>query len=335
MQRFFDDAQAHAAPLGAEYVALWTAMRSASDGGRRLRPALAVEAYRAHGGSDAHAAQRLGDGIELLHTAFVMHDDVIDHDLRRRGRPNVSGEFGSRARAEGADRTAAAGYGQAAGILAGDLALVGALVEIASVAVDTTTRDRLLALVHAAVRVSAAGELDDVYLGLGTRVASVDETLAVAEHKTAAYSFALPLQAGALLAGASPDQLDRLGELGRLLGIAFQLCDDLLGVFGDEAETGKSTLSDLREGKMTALVAYAARTPAWDSIRAQLGDPKLTAADAGTLRARLEACGARSFVESLVESHLQSARALAAAAGLDSVIERVSALAARDTGRAA
>lgn len=335
MDEFFDAAQAHASGLGEEYVALWTAMRAAGSGGRRLRPGLVVHAYRAAGGTDEACAVQVGEAIELLHTAFVMHDDVIDHDLRRRGRPNVSGEFVARGRRAGATPAAAAGYGQAAGILAGDLALVGALAALASVTVDESTRRRLTTLVHEAVRVTAAGELEDVHLGMGTHVPSIGEAVQVAARKTAAYSFALPLQAGALLAGADDDTLDRLGDLGLLLGIAFQLCDDLLGVFGDEARTGKSALSDLREGKMTALVAFAASTPGWATIEPHLGDPTLSAAAAATLRARLEACGARQFVERLVDEHLDAARDLARTLGLDAVVDRVTALAASDPGRAA
>ncbi|MEN0130171.1 MAG: polyprenyl synthetase family protein [Brevundimonas sp.] len=335
MDEFFARAQAHAAPLGAEYVALWTAMQGASTGGRRLRPALAAESYRVHGGRDEDVATQLGDALELLHTAFVIHDDVIDHDLRRRGRPNVAGEFGRRAREEGARPSVAASYGQAAGILAGDLALVGAVVELASIPASPATRDRLLDLVHTTIRVTAAGELADVHHGLGTGAPALDEALSVAARKTAAYSFCLPMQAGALLAGATAERVAALDDLGMRLGVAFQLCDDLLGVFGDEAQTGKSALSDLREGKRTALVAYAATTPAWGSIEKHLGDPLLTSADAATVRMRLEACGARAFVEDLAQSHLDAARSLARTVGLDQAVDRVAALAASDPGRAA
>lgn len=332
---FFDEGQAHAAAYGAEYRALWVALRSAGEGGRRLRPALVADAFAAFGGTEPAVAERLGEAIELLHTAFVVHDDVIDHDVRRRGRLNVSGIFSHRAADAGARPAAATAYGQAAGILAGDLALVGAMAQLATVTTDTRVGARLVALVHEAVRTSAAGELDDVHLGLGTRVPTLEETLAVAAHKTAAYSFALPLQAGALAAGASEEDLAVVGRVGNRLGTAFQLCDDLLGVFGDEQVTGKSTVSDLREGKMTALIACAARTPAWPAVAAHLGDPQLGAAQAATLRTLLESCGARAAVERLVEQHVHAARELARTVGLDEVVERVTALAATHPGRAA
>jgi len=332
---FFDEGQAHAARFGAEYRALWTALRSAGEGGRRLRPALVCDAYAAFGGTEPAVAERVGEAVELLHTAFVVHDDVIDHDERRRGRLNVSGIFAHRAADAGARPAAATSYGQAAGILAGDLALVGAIALLTTAPTDARVGARLVALVHEAVRTSAAGELDDVHLGLGTRVPTLDETLAVAAHKTAAYSFALPLQAGALAAGASQEDLAVVGLVGHRLGTAFQLCDDLLGVFGDEQVTGKSTVSDLREGKMTALIAWAARTSAWPAVAAHLGDPALSAAQAATLRSLLEGCGARAAVERLVEQHVHAARDLARTVGLDAVVDRVTALATTDAGRAA
>ncbi|WP_051681531.1 polyprenyl synthetase family protein [Cellulomonas sp. HZM] len=321
--------------LGPENQALWTAMATTSGGGRRLRPRLLQETYRVLGGDDESAARHVGDALELLHAAFVVHDDVIDHDLRRRGRDNVAGEFVARATRAGAGPVAAAGYGQAAAVLAGDLELVGAVLAVADAPVSPAVRTRLLALLDDAVRVSAAGELQDVHLGLGTRVPSVAETIAVAEAKTAAYSFCLPLQAAGVMAGADDDTLGLLGELGRVLGIAFQLCDDLAGVFGDEVVTGKSALSDLREGKMTALVAHAASTPQWPTIEQHLGDPDLSCEDADVLRAALEACGARAFVEDLVDGHLDAARALAQEAGLDDVVDRVSGWGRRSPGRAA
>ena len=124
---------------GAESRALWEAMTDAADGGKRVRPDLLQATYEAFGGNRPEVARQVGDAIELLHTAFVMHDDVIDHDLSRRGRPNVSGAFEARGRAAGAGAARARRYGQAAGILAGDLALVGATRLVATA--DTDRRD--------------------------------------------------------------------------------------------------------------------------------------------------------------------------------------------------
>lgn len=298
-------------PHDPEAQALWTAAADATRGGRGVRPHLLRVAYTALGGTDERACAQLADAVELLHAAFVVHDDVIDHDDVRRGRPNVSGTFTTRALDAGAPGSAARGYGRAAGILAGDLALVAATRAFASVAAPPHVVEALGTLLDRTVALSAAGELRDVRLALRVDEPTVADALTVAELKTAVYSFSLPLAAGALLAGAGSETVTALDDVGRLVGTAFQLLDDLRGVFGDETVTGKSTMSDMREGKMTALVAHARTTPAWPSIEDAFGDPALTPRRAREVRDQLERCGSRAYVTGLVGDHLAAAQALA------------------------
>ena len=305
-------------PQDPWFPALWHALGEASRGGGRLRPQLLVRCYRALGGTDDALAHHVGEAVELLHSAFVIHDDVIDHDTVRRGRPNVSGTFEHLARAGGAAESAAHQLGTTAGILAGDLALVGAVAMVARTPAPSHVVARLLDLMEEAVSVTAAGELEDVRFGLGLGTPTLAQVLTTEERKTAAYSFALPLQAAAVLADTpwSAGAIDALGRIGRLVGTAFQLNDDLAGTFGDAARTGKSTISDLREGKITALVAHARTTAAWPVIAAHLGNADLTEDDAATVRTALIECGARDFVEGLVDAHLTGARETALRAGL-------------------
>lgn len=255
------------------------------------------------------SAARVGAALELLHTAFVVHDDVIDGDEKRRGNPNVSGTYAAAARDRGAGTVTSRRYGDAAGILAGDLALVSAVRMVAGCGAPAPVITELLDLLENTVHSTAAGELADVRLGLGlsTTPSTVDEAVRVAELKTAVYSFQLPLQAGALVAGASRQVTEALGEIGRPLGIGFQLLDDLLGVFGDSARTGKSVLTDLREGKHTALMAHARTTAIWPALRPLVGDRHLTELDAGRARELLEQCEARSVTEELADRHLNEA----------------------------
>lgn len=295
---------------------LWDAVTQATRGGKRFRPALVAAAFEAladrsedvAAGPDAVAA--VGAAIELLHTAFVVHDDVIDGDDVRRGRPNVSGTFTSAAVAEGASTAAARHCGMTAGILAGDLALAAAIRTVATCPADTATVHRLLDLFDRALHTTAAGELADVRFALGTSVPSLSEALTMEEQKTSAYSFALPLQAGAVIAGAGEDTVRCLGEVGRMLGIAFQLTDDLLGVFGDPAETGKSVLTDLREGKQTPLIAHARTTAQWEAIALHHGSADLAEEHAATVRGLLVESGSRRFVEELADDYVRGAREL-------------------------
>jgi len=138
-----------------------------------------------------------------------------------------------------------------------------------------------------------------VDFSIAAEMPRVDDILTMERLKTAVYSFECPLQAGAILAGASEEVVQTLADFGREIGIAYQIVDDLLGVFGIEAETGKTTLGDLREGKRTVLVAYATSTREWDDIAPLIGDPDLTEAQAERVRAVLSSCGAKSFAEGL------------------------------------
>lgn len=327
LERLLADGRRHAAALDGDYPALWSILEEATGGGKRFRPALLLLAHDALGGTRPGPAAEVAAAVELLHTAFVVHDDVIDGDDTRRGRPNVSGRFAELARARGADARSVRDHADTAGILAGDLALAGAVRAVALCGAPPTTVRRLLDLFDRALHHSAAGELADVGLALQPGPVSLDEILTMEEHKTAVYSFQLPLQAGAVLAGAAEGVVERLGELGRLLGIAFQLRDDLLGVFGDEEATGKSALTDLRQGKRTPLMAHARTTAAWPEIALLVGDPDLGEPEAARVRELLVDCGSREFIEDLAAGYTDAALRLAAGLGLaGELLDRVAAV---------
>ncbi|WP_210437913.1 polyprenyl synthetase family protein [Nocardioides xinjiangensis] len=315
LQRLLDDGRRRAAATDPHHALLWEALSAAAEGGKRFRPALLVATHDALGGTSPEAAAEVGAAVELLHTAFVIHDDVIDGDHVRRGRPNVSGTFRALAGVDGAGPQAAADYGLTAAILAGDLALTAAVRAVATCGAAPDVVDRLLDLFDDALHATAAGELADVRLSMGVADASLAQSLAMEAQKTGAYSFSLPLQAGALLAGADARTTARLGEAGRAMGVAFQLADDLIGVFGDPASSGKSATSDLRTRKQTPLVVHARSTAEWDRIRGYLGRD-LDPAELGEVRELLVASGSRQFVEDLAVRHLAEARAVLEALGV-------------------
>lgn len=315
LRRILADGRRRAEHASAEHVRLWGALEAATDGGKRFRPVLVQVAHDALGGTRPAAAAEVGAAIELLHTAFLIHDDVIDEDEVRRGRLNVSGTFRRDALAAGADPRDAESLGRAAAILAGDLALAAAVRVTASCGAPAAVVRQLLDLVDSALHITSAGELDDVRLAAGTAGPSLDASLRMAEQKTSAYSFALPLQAGAVLADADPSVVPRLEVAGRAMGLAFQLADDLVGVFGDPAVSGKSATSDLRTGKHTPLLAHASGTSEWPRLRAHLGRD-LSGPELDTARRLLTRAGSRRFVEDLVEDHLGRARTILEDLGL-------------------
>jgi len=297
--RFFSLAKNRAAPFGEKYVQLWQTLENNTIGGKRFRPRMVMAAYQSLGGRDAEAAAYVGAAFELLHTALIVHDDVIDRDFTRRGVPNISGTYRDLAIANGRPDRVAEHSGISAAVIAGDLALFNAYRLIDRTGVDDQTRARLLEVMDDALFASAAGELIDVDFSIAADVPQVDDILTMERLKTAVYSFECPLQAGAILAGASEDVVATLGEFGREIGIAYQIVDDLLGVFGLESQTGKSTLGDLREGKRTVIIAYANSTKDWDEVRHLFGDENLSEEDADRLREVLTAAGAKSFAEGL------------------------------------
>lgn len=283
----------HAIAAAPAAAAMWEEVRRASAGGKKVRPRLLLTAFAALGGGDPRAATRAAAGFELLHTAFLIHDDVIDRDWVRRGQPNVAAAFRDAALARGRRPEIAEHLGTSAAIIAGDLAVAGAVDLVTGSATDATVRARLSRIVSGAVSATAAGELMDVEL------ASADSTdlaavLAMYEAKTGVYTFCAPLQAGAVLAGAGEDVIAALHGAGLALGAAYQITDDLIGTFGDPEVTGKSIVSDAREGKRTVLATLVAQNGSQAAMEAAMRSARSIDEAAAHLRTLIEDTGARA-----------------------------------------
>lgn len=311
-------------PGPAHGLELADALAAARQGGKRLRPRMVEHAAACFGGDgrsavDPAAVAAVADAVEWLHTAFVVHDDVIDRDDVRRGEMSIPGRFAAEGSRLGANPAGARIYAVAGAVLTGDLALAAAFRALASAPVEAERKQALFDLVDNALATSASGELADVRFSIGADVPDLKDVLGMEADKTAAYTFSLPMAAGALLAGASHATIEAVGAVGRLLGLGFQLSDDLDGMFAngrsedDDPEAGADdkTISDLREGKMTALMVHASQTPHWPRIAEHLGDPYVTRAELELARRALEDSGSRTFVEQLVVGLDDSASALA------------------------
>jgi geranylgeranyl diphosphate synthase type II len=322
LEEFFTSAKARAAKTGPGYLELWETLERCAAGGKRFRPRMVLTAHRMLGGSDPQQAALVGAAFELLHTGFLIHDDVIDRDFVRRGIPNVSGRYRAIAEAAGMGEEDARHIGFSAGVIAGDLAISHAHRLLDGVD-DAATRERLNGILTESVFASAAGELFDVEAVLAPRMPQLEDILQTARLKTAVYSFEGPLQAGAVLAGADDDAVDCLGRFGRDAGIAFQITDDLLGVFGNETRTGKTNWGDLREGKRTALMSFAAAGPAWEQISPLVGSPDMSASDADYVRRVLVDSGARDSSVDLAAEYAQRAQGHLESDAVPSALRRV------------
>lgn len=306
--RFFEESKIRAAKIGPGYHAFWETLERCTAGGKRFRPRMVMSAYQMLGGRDLVNAAEVGAAFELLHTALIVHDDVIDRDFTRRGIPNVSGRYRAVAEAAGVSPDGARHIGLSAGVIAGDLALSNAYRLLERVEAAPAIRLRLGDILDEAVFASAAGEFLDIETSLNPTMPPLEDIVHMARLKTSVYSFEGPLQAGAVLAGAEEEVIVRLGDFGRDAGIAYQIADDLLGVFGNETRTGKTNWGDLREGKRTALMSYISARPEWASISSLIGSPGMSAADAHYIRRILVDSGARDYSARLAEEYAGRAR---------------------------
>jgi geranylgeranyl diphosphate synthase, type I len=313
--------------LGDDAARLTRAAKLAVQGGKRLRAMFCLWGFLAvrglHDPVEERAVLRAVSSLELLHSSALVHDDYMDASDTRRGRHSVHRAF-----ADEAQRCSWPGhheqYGAAAAILLGDLLLAWAdellrscgLPEdqvLAALEVFDVTRTEVIAGQFLDISVQARGESD------------IEQAMRVLRYKSAKYSVERPLHVGAALAGADKDTVAALTEFGVPLGEAFQLRDDLLGVFGDPAVTGKPAGDDLSEGKRTVLVALALRdAEAADATRlaAALGQ-QLPGSEVAELQRIIERSGAHGEVEDRIEQLTTKALAALDAAPFTDDADRV------------
>ncbi|MDN5617889.1 MAG: polyprenyl synthetase family protein [Kocuria sp.] len=310
-------AAAHRLPtMTRPLIDLFDGLEAMALDGKKVRPLLLMRTFRDLGGVDAASAVEAACASELLHLALLAHDDVIDGDLYRRGAPNIYGRFHADALDRGGTPQQADTWGKASAILAGDILLSAAQGLLARLDVPEERRRAVLDIYDEAILRSASGEHTDVWLALDAKENTTSTILEMMKDKTAVYSFELPVRIGAVLAGAESELTASLAHIGGDLGAIYQLRDDLLGVFGDESRTGKSVVSDLREGKQTLLVAYARGHEEWSDVEECFGDPGLRPEDAERIRAVLSSTGARHRVEKLIEDSGRSLEVRLADSGL-------------------
>jgi geranylgeranyl diphosphate synthase type I len=310
--------------LGVDTAPLLACVVSLLHGGKRLRAAFCFTAYLAAGGRNRPGALRAAAAMELFQAAALLHDDVMDDSDTRRGRPAAHRALAEHHRSHGWSGDSAR-FGAAAAILAGDLCLVWSdeLLTASGWAEPELARARP---VFDAMRTQLMGGqfLDVLVSARGWAELSTEQRVAQARHvirfKSAKYTVEQPLLIGAHAGGAGARDLALLSRFGLDLGEAFQLRDDVLGVYGDPRETGKPAGDDLREGKLTMLIAWAADQAGPQQLarlRAGLGQADLTADQVDELREVIVDTGALDRAEDRITELTASARAaLDASTGL-------------------
>lgn len=349
LEAILDHQTSELADLGVDVEPLLDHAREFLSGGKRLRARFTAAAYLCVAGAvdpllddvpqfviDVAAA------LEIFHAAALIHDDIIDRSDTRRGAPSIHRAFATLHQKHGW-RSDADNYGVASAILLGDL-LQSWADEVFSAALEQLQPSAARATRAHFNRMRtevAAGQYLDVLeeqLGaFGLESEQLERATRVLVYKSAKYSVEAPLLIGAALAGASPTQEQAFSEFGLPIGVAFQLRDDLLGVFGDSEITGKPAGDDLREGKRTVLVGLTRQhlqTSAQRVFDELLGDPQLTAEQIAMLQKTLRDSGAVESVESMIEGNVARAfRALDQAQFSGGATAELKSLAERATRR--
>ena len=285
-------------------------------GGKRLRAMFLYWGWRSAGRPDGEEIVSAAAAMEFLQACALVHDDVMDRSDSRRGRPAIHRQFES---LHESTRWAggSADFGAAAAILIGDLCLSWAdeLLLASGLPSDGLSRGKP---VYDVMRTELmAGQYLDM-LEQVRRNDRVEAALQVATYKSAKYTIERPLHLGAAMAGAAPAAIEALRHYGVSLGRAFQLRDDLLGVYGDPRETGKPAGDDLREGKRTVLVTLAlAELGDADRDRFAAGLESGDPAGVPRLRGLLDTTSARAQMEDLIATEAAAARAALTEAPLD------------------
>ncbi|HXP18798.1 MAG TPA: polyprenyl synthetase family protein [Streptosporangiaceae bacterium] len=325
------------ASISGDLVPCADAITELMVGGKRLRPAFCYWGWRALGGADGPPIFAAAAALELLHASALVHDDVMDASDTRRGQPAVHRRFAAQHAAAGW-RGSADSFGSGAAILVGDLLLAWTDEMLRASGLPPAAVRRGLAVLDSMRTEVFAGQFLDL-VAQASSASAVDAAMVVVTYKSAKYTVERPLHLGAALASA-PGQVgsergrhpDRGGSRGKghpgpgsrrnggmavnhafsgygiPVGIAFQLRDDILGVFGDPARTGKPVSDDLREGKRTVLLAIARERSGHRQSRVldrSVGDPGLSEDTADEVRAVITGTGALAECEQLIDGYVK------------------------------
>ncbi len=275
-------------------------------GGKRIRPALIYYAYLALGGEDSQKIIKASMGIELTHSFLLIHDDIIDRDAKRHNVATIHERY-KKIGQKIAPLKDSNHFGNSMAMIVGDVASAMANEIVFNIDFPKKTIIKVLNKLQEIVYITIPGEMLDVvmeYRGTTTE----EEILRMFEGKTSRYTFEGPLHLGAILAGGDEKVLQHFTKYSLPLGKAFQLQDDILGVFGNEKKLGKPVGSDVVEGKQTLLVLKALEKGSKEQkkiIKRYLGKKDLTKKELAIFKLILEETGSLAYSQKLAQSFVE------------------------------
>lgn len=304
---FFDKKISDAKKIDSIYAKLLEDMKKfILRGGKRLRPTLMLMGYQAAGGKDEELALDAAVALEIFHNFVLIHDDVMDGDLKRYGGANITGIYDKRF-SKYINSKSARHSAESIAILAGELNEFFTFEILTELNIKPEITFALMRHFQKTLFETGAGQQLDVMSNIRPNL-NLSKIEKVNYYKTAQYTITSPLNMGVLLAEGDEALINSFGEFGAELGKAFQLADDLIGMFGSSKQTGKPVGSDIREGKQTVLIYFAKKLcddKQWKSIESRFGRDNIVPSDVKLVRSILKDCGAQAKVTVAADDHLQ------------------------------
>ena len=286
-------------------------IKFAQNPGKRIRGTLAWYTYEQMAvQSKAATGVNLAIAMELIQDYLLIIDDVMDRSEKRRGQPTIHEDYLSRL----SKSTTQGDCLHLANMMAINLGCLSQHLANSFILNSNEPAENLtkaLKILHDNIKITCYGQIDDLMSIYSPTVPSADIIYSIYHAKSSYYTFINPIQIGAAIAGHYDEKLMQdIVTFGKPAGLAFQIKDDILGMFGESAETGKPNFDDLREGKRTLLILYAMQmsNPSQQAeIKKHLGDPKLTESDFMKVREIIEVCGAKEKTEQEANGNAQQA----------------------------
>ena len=278
--------------------------------GKRIRPLLFVIGYLGFAKKPSPGLYRSALSMELLHDFLLVHDDIIDKSSTRRGKPSMHAMLNNYLSAYKNIKFS----GEDLAIVIGDLMYAMALHAFLSIKENPRQKEMALKKFIDAAIYTGCGEFVELLYGAkGIDEIKKEDIYKIYDLKTANYTFASPLAIGATLAGAPDKEVNRLFRYGIYLGRAFQIQDDILGIFSKKKEIGKSNLTDLQEGKLTLLIWYAYRQAGAKEKRAIkniLSKKNVVRTDLLNMRKIISGSGALGYARNEINDLIKKAQTL-------------------------
>lgn len=273
-------------------------------GGKRARPVLVIVGYFLAGGKDKKAILKTSLCVELVHNFFLIHDDIIDRDETRRGKPSLYAFYKKKF---GGDLHKGISFA----LIAGDISNVLGCQILAESDFDEKNKAKALGILNKTIEGTCHGEMLEMFLKEKKNI-SEGEIESVLKHKTAYYSFAAPLKIGAALAGGSARLLEKLERFALPIGVAFQIQDDILGIFGSREKIGKPICSDIRESQPNLLIFKTIAFTKGNPLKKYLGKQEISRGDVVAIRRIVKESGALDYCRAKAEGLIEEAKAIIA-----------------------